>query len=148
MLIALTKDIGAFIENVICGAVSFTAAGTGDNTAVTGQSIDRIDYGSAKFTIAYKTTLAESKHLQLAAEYQESSDDSNWDTAVSLQTIGNVVTGGTGGSTEYGELSFDLDLTGKKRYIRFNFTPNLDATGTDTAITAAIASLGGKRVIS
>ena len=129
------------------GAVIITAAGAGDNTAVTGNSIDRQGYMSAKYVLSYVASLADGKKLSIAAEYQESSDNSTWDTAVALQASTLADTGGAGGSKEAGMLEFDLNLKGKKRYIRFNFTPDLDAGATDTAALIGVALLGGRDVL-
>lgn len=135
------SNIGALIKTVACGAARVTAAGAGDNAAVTGATIDRRGYGSAKVTVAYKTTLASAETLQFAIEYQESDDGSSWDTAVALQAATTAQTGVQ--TAKVGDVSHSLDLGGKKRYIRFNYTPNLSASGTDTADTAAVCVLGG-----
>lgn len=139
-----TSNFGALHKVVACGAARVTAAGAGDNSAITGVTIDRLGYGSLTFAIAYKTTLGSSETLTFAAEYQESSDGSNWDTATSLQAATVAETGVK--TAEVGEVEFDLDLSLKKRYIRFNFTPNLSASGTDTADVSAVAVLGGAAV--
>lgn len=132
-------------KSVACGAARVTAGGAGDNTAVTGVSIDRTGFGCAELCIAYKTTLAASATLKFAVEYQESSDGSSWDTAVALQA---ATTAETGAQTDkVGQVRFSVDLTGKKQYIRFNYTPDLSAGATDTADTAAVAVLGGPDVI-
>lgn len=135
------SNIGALVKNVACGAARVTAAGAGDNTAVTGATIDRLGYNSAKLTVAYKTTLGASETLQFAIEYQESADGSSWDTAVALQAATTAKTGSVTNSV--GQVSHDVDLGAKKRYIRFNYTPNLSAGATDTADTAAVCTLGG-----
>lgn len=144
-------DVGAHIKGYYCGCtnnsgapIAITAAGTGDNTAVTGKTIDRLGYDSCVFTIAFLAALTEAKTLTIAAEYQESADNSTWDTAVALQAATLAATGDTGGSNEYGEVEFDLSLRSKKRYIRLNFTPDLTHTGTDTAIVVGTVQLGGK----
>lgn len=139
------SDIGSYVKAVVCGAVSATAGGAGDNSAVTGASIDRLGYESCKLVIGYKTTLAASETLQFAVEYQESDDNSSWDTAVALQA---ATTAKTGAATNFhGDVEFDVDLGAKKRYIRFNFTPNMSAAGTDTAICMAVCVLGGSNVL-
>jgi hypothetical protein len=135
------SQIGKIVKLVACGATNAVAAGTGDNTAVTGASIDRLGYGSASFVIAYKTTLTAAKTLSFAAAYQESSDNSSWDTAVTLQASTVAATGAV--TAEVGKVRFDLDLAGKKRYIRFNFTPDLSNTSTDVVDCAAVCVLGG-----
>lgn len=140
---ANSTSVGSFIKSVACGAAKGTAGGAGDNTAVTGASINRLGYSSVQFVVVATATLAEAKTLAIAASYQESSDNQNWDTAVTLQASTAMLTGGTGGSTELGVLKFDLPLTTKKQYIRFNMTPDANATGTDTFVVGAVAVLGG-----
>jgi hypothetical protein len=135
------RGIGKFLKALACGAASATAAGTGDNTAVTGATIDRLGYNSAKVAIAYKTSLTADKTLSFAVEYQESSDGTTWDTAVALQTATVAETGAK--TNEVGEVTFDVDLSGLKRYVRFNFTPDLSHSGTDTVVCACTAILGG-----
>lgn len=140
------SNFGKLIKSVPCGASSATAGGTGDASAVTGATIDRLGYGSAKFVIAYKTTLTDTKTLSYAAEYQESADGTNWDTATALQASTVAKTGDS--TTNFvGQVEFNLDLSGKKKYIRFNFTPDLSASSTDTALSAAVAILGGAEVL-
>lgn len=140
---AKNNDMGAFIKTYCCGGSYATAAGTGDNTAVTGQTIDILGYDSGKVLITYQTTLTEAKTLAIAAEYQEGSGSNTWDTAVALQASTVEETGGTGGGTYYGTCEFDLNLMNKKRYLRINFTPNLSHSGTDTSICTATLLLGG-----
>jgi hypothetical protein len=138
------NDFGAWVDSSMSGIASLTAAGTGDNTAVTGQSVDLIDYDGIKVVLGYKAALTDAKSLKLAVEYQESADDSSWDTAVALQASTIAVTS-DGGTTEYGTVEFDLDASKLKRYVRVNFTPDLDAAGTDTALVSCIVIKGGKK---
>lgn len=140
---ANSTSIGSFIKVVPCSTGAGVAAGTGDNTAITGATINRLGYDSVQFAIVAKAVLADAKTLSIAASYQESADGSNWDTAVVLQAPTVALTGGTGGSTEIGVVKFDLPLVTKKQYVRFNFTPDLNATGTDTFQVGAVAVLGG-----
>jgi len=132
--------------------VSATAAGTGDATAVTGATIDRLDSntgslaGSAVVSFLFSTTLAATKTLSIGSVYvYQSSDASTWDsTAYYTQTSpGVVATGATGGSTVTGVSSFSVDLLLAKRYIRVVFTPDISATGTDTATIVAEVTLAG-----
>jgi hypothetical protein len=134
-------DIGKYIKAASCNGISITAGGTGDDTALTGATIDRLGYGSVEFVIAYKTSLAASETLSFAAEYQLSSDGSSWDTAVSLQAATVARTGAV--TNGQGVVKFDVNLEGLKRYIRFNFTPNLSRANTDTAVVYGTAILGG-----
>lgn len=148
-------DVGALLDCEVGGytqnsgnPIAITAAGTGDNTAVTGEKIDRQDYQSCVLVIAGAADLQASETLTLKSiEYQESDDGSSWDTAVSIDSSEVVATGGTGGSDETFLFQSKLNLRGKKRYIRFNFTPDLSASATDTAVAVAVVALGGKDVL-
>lgn len=139
------NQIGSFITTYACGLASTTAGGTGDNTAVMGATIDRQGYSSAKLTIAYKTTLASSETLKFAVEYQDSADGSTWNTATSLQASTTAKTGAA--TNALGQVRFNVDLSGLQRYVRFNFTPDLSASGTDTAICSATVALGGAQTL-
>jgi hypothetical protein len=136
-------DIASQVQSHHCGASHATAGGTGDNSAVTGVGIDRRDFLSAEVVVGWTAVLGEAETLSLAVEYQESSDNSSFDTAVALQASAVVDTGTTGGSTEKSQARFSLNLIGKKRYIRINFTPNLSRANTDVAVCAATLVLGG-----
>ena len=96
---------------------------------------------SPKLFADVPTTLTADKTLSLAIAYQSSSDGSNWDTAVSLQDATVAKTGAATGAV--GQVSHSLDLRTLKRYIRFNYTPDLSHSGTDTAVTFCVADLGG-----
>jgi hypothetical protein len=50
-----------------------------------------------------------------------------------------IATGATGGSTEVGVKKYSVDLGAARRYIRVTYTPDLDATSTDTAALGAVA---------
>ena len=111
----------------------FTATGIG------GQSQDLVGrFGSVKFAVFYDCVLTATKNLSIAAEYQTSTDGSSWATAVSLRAAAAVATA-TGVNS--GQLEYDLSLESLPRYIRFNVTPDLSATGTDTAIIQTVAIL-------
>lgn len=135
------NNIGAFGKQLACGLVHATAAGTGDNTAVTGATIDRKGYDSLQLGMAWKTSLTASETLAIAAEIQDSADGSSWNTAVALYAATTVATGALTNSV--GAKRTNVDLTGYDRYVRINFTPNLSASGTDVAVVAATAFLGG-----
>lgn len=142
----VTADFGGSPLNSTTPII-VTAAGTGDNTAVTGKSVDRLGYESLTALIGCHAKMAATETLSIAAEYQESDDNSSWDTAVALQASTVALTGGSGGTTEFAVLKFDLDLRGKKRYIRINHTPNLSAGSADIAATMVIVVKGGADVL-
>ena len=138
----MNKDIGTDLKSFFCGASYAVAGGAGDNTAVTGATIDTQGFESGKVVVAYTTTLTDAKTYDLAVAYQTSDTGSTWNTAVDLRADAVVVTS-DGGGTETGTLEFDVPLSDKPRYIRINFTPDLSHTGTDTAITSTTLIAGG-----
>ncbi|NFV80004.1 hypothetical protein [Magnetospirillum aberrantis] len=148
-MFSLTRDLAAEIAAVYAAAhASATAGGTGDNTEVTGVTIDLQGlgnrFGSVAFVFAATATLAATKTLTVAAEI-ETGDASDMSDAADLVTSSTVLTltGATGGSTETGTAKLGVSLEYAKRYIRIKYTPNLSATGTDTAAVQAVAIFGG-----
>ena len=138
------NDIGAKLIWAAGGALSATAAGTGDATKKTGSTIDRLGYASGKLVGQTIVTLASDKALNVVVEYQLSANNSDWDTAVALYSevaIASVTTAITAGV--YKAFEVDLNLDPFKRYIRFNVTPDLTAAGTDTAALQWGMVLGG-----
>ena len=153
-MISPMRNLGGNVTSFYAAATNTTgtpirilAAGTGDNTANTGASINRMVTNalldSGVLQIAWLAALGANETLALAVEYQESSDNSNWDTAVALQASTIVATDSGSGSNMSGVTTFDIDLSTKKQYIRFNFTPNLSRGATDVAIAMAIFTAGG-----
>jgi len=137
------NDIGAKLTPVWGGISAALAGGTGDATKATGVGIDTLGYDSAKAIFFINTTLASGKRLDAQIEYQFSANNSDFDTAVAL--FSDTVATAAGGAVTAGgyELSFDLDLQHQKRYVRFNYTPDLNATGTDLAYAQWGLVLGG-----
>lgn len=134
-------NFGAYCTARVCGLTTATAAGTGDATAVTGATIDRLGFGSAKVVVSWKTSLTASQTLSLAIAYQDSADGSTWNTAVAIQAATVMATGALTNSVD--EVQFSLDMTSLARYVRINFTPDLSHSGTDTAVVGAVLILGG-----
>lgn len=145
--LALVKDFGAYFNSAMCGAVMATAAGAGDATEVDGQSIDLTTLGypkSAKLVISYKTTLAASKTLALAHNLQQY-NGSTWADFGTVTASTVVATDSGSGSTLYGTVEVDYDLSLLDyNTIRAQFTPDLNASGTDTAIISAVLLFGGQ----
>lgn len=137
------QNIGAFIKGIACALFTATAAGTGDNTKVNGVTIDRLGFGSCQLAATYKTTLGSAETLTLAVEIQESDlgDGSDWTTADVIYAATTVETGVQ--TAKVGEKLTDIDLSERKRYVRFNITPNLSAAGTDTVVGGLVCTLGG-----
>lgn len=143
-------DIGGELKVAIAnasensGAASLiTAGGTGDGTENEGQTIDAKGFGSLKLSVSGLASLADTKSISLGCDIQESADGSTWDTAVELYAATVVATGTTGGTNEYFEKETSVSMEGRKRYVRFNVTGTMSATGTDTALYSAVAVLGG-----
>lgn len=153
MAIVPLTDLGGHVKSLYGGCTNtagapivVVAAGAGDGVAITGATIDRLNFESAVVVLPFLAALQQDETLTISSlEYQESADGSSWDTAVSIDASEVVATGDTGGSNESGQLAVKVDLESKKRYIRFNFTPDLSAGATDTAIVASVVVLGGAK---
>ena len=141
-------NIGAMIDVVRASAAAAAlAGGTGDATTTTGTTLDRMAYGgsmprSALFSVLYDATLASGKTLSIGYAIQDSADNSNW-SDYQTATYAVVATGASGGSVAAGQLNIQCDLGSARRYTRINSNPDLNATGTDTAVTRSVAALGG-----
>jgi len=135
-------DVGSFLAAAVCGSsedtnapVVIVAASTGDNVKVTGESIDLLDKGdSALLVVTGMATLTAAKLATIAAELQESSDNSSWDTAEVVYAAATVASGT--GENHFVKAT-SIALKARKRYIRFNLTPNLTHTSTDVMTYSA-----------
>lgn len=129
-------------------SASITAAGAGDNTEITGDSIDLTTLSarpsSVSVEIPVKATLAATETCVVAGLLEKSADGSSWSTLLATATL-LTLTGASGGSTEKGVARLGSDLINSDcRYIRYKATPNLSASGTDTMqVGAAVALFGG-----
>ena len=125
-----------------------TAAGSGDATLITGSTLDLTALAqrprSVCFAIPCEATLAATKTLVVTGSIETSADGSNWDVEVATATL-LTLTGQTGGSTEKGFAKVGCTLAKKDvKYVRVKATPDLNASGTDTAkIGAGVAIFGG-----
>jgi hypothetical protein len=151
MSFALIHDIGALIKTVRAFAnTSLTAAGGGDNTLITGAILDRLSGVdmplSCVIAVPYTTTLTDAKSLILKTSVVEHGDDSGLSDAATFATLedstGTKLVTSSGGGTYTGTKEYSLDLTGAKRYIRVKTTPDLDASGTDTAAISGVVIFG------
>lgn len=147
-----TKDIANAIKAVPASAVATaTAAGAGDGTEVNGLDIDTINYqnryDSICFLIAVESALQDTETTVVTANLQDADDDGagspvSWADVTDPAAL-LTLTGETGGTTERGIAKLGIDLTKVKRHIRVQFTPELSASGTDTATLYAVAVLAG-----
>lgn len=127
---------------------SATAGGTGDTTEVNGAYVDRQGFSSLKVLIPYSAVLAATKTLSIAANLQDATSSAGAGVADfgSAMASAIVATGPTGGGTVAGVVELDFDVSGADQYVRVQYTPDLSATGTDTANLAAVYVLGGAQV--
>lgn len=148
-MLSMNKDLNSEVLTKAAAVGRLLAGGTGDATKITGASIDRAGAGNAQMyqsavvTLAAHAVLGASANLQCALEYQTSADASSWDTAVVMYAATAILTDGGSGGAQTGQKQVGLDLSGLKRYVRFNPTPDLSAANTDTAEVAVVAVLGG-----
>ena len=110
------------------------AGGTGDNAKVNGTGFDRMapgeqGYNSCLIVVSGAAVMASGKTLSIALEIQESADNITFDTAVVIFATKVVATE----PVLVFQTSDAVDLKKRKRYIRANVTPDLNASGTDTA---------------
>jgi hypothetical protein len=140
-------NIGAYIKTLYASHKNAIVAGSGtDNSAVTGQVIDRNGYNSAQLNVGYAMTLTTDKAAALTVTVAQSDDNSSWGSAAALITAEDIEDATTGGAVK-DVYSYDIDLSGYKRYLKFYSTLNLAATQTDTAEYVMTCTLGGADVL-
>jgi hypothetical protein len=129
---------------------AITAGGAGNGTAVTGITIDRAAIGmpqSAIFVVLYEATLAANKTLSLSGiKVEHSPDGTNWSNYTppypnSTYTQPGVIA--TGSGTVRGTSGQEVYLGSAMRYVRFDYTPTLSNTSTDTATLMVHAHYSG-----
>jgi len=147
--IVLQRNVGALGDQVrLTDHGTSTAAGTGDATTVTGLTIDRDGFGngtppmSALMGVIYEATLASGKTLSVGYAVQDSADGTNF-SDYQTGTYAVAATGASGGSVAKGQFNVQVNLTSARRYIRFNYNPDLSATGTDTSYSDGVGFFGG-----
>jgi hypothetical protein len=119
-----------------------TAASTGDNTKVTGDSIIKSGYDACLLSILGTLTVADTETLSFAVEIQDSADGASWNTATSLKSATVVHTSSGGDTDQSFTVPLEVDVSDYDEYIRFNITPDLSASSTDTVNWGALAILG------
>lgn len=142
---AYFKNIGKHIKAKYAASGRALAAGTGDNTEVTGDNIDRDGYGSGKLVITAQATLAEAATLSFTVKERTGADDTACTNDAQATLLAKTVeaTGGAGGSTEKIVIEIDIDLSAYDRFVGFDITPDLSAGATDVATWAATFVKGG-----
>lgn len=149
------RDVGNQVKSVLANFSQdssgdpkiIVAAATEDNVKGTGETINRAATRtlaqSVSLVISYQAVLAATKTISFAVERQDSADGSTWNTAVVVQAATVAATGGGGGTTEKGVVEIDESLDDHDQYVRYNVTPDLSATATDTCQFTVTAVLGG-----
>ncbi len=142
-------ELNENVKVIASGCVaSLTAGGGGDNSELTGEVIDRLGYESCVLAIPFKAVLATGESLAFTVKVAESDDGSSFGADETIASAVTAVTQAAGG-TCYDtyklkvKLGADNATAPRKRYLKFKVTPNLSASGTDTAIIAAVVLLGG-----
>lgn len=149
----IQTDINSVISPALASAVtSVTAGGTGDNTAITGVTIDRQAYGavplSASLALLSEAVLAATNTISWkSVKIQDSADGSTWADYLTYTDPGVVATGPTGGGTVRTATKLAANLSSARRYIRAVATPDMSAANTDTAKVAAMFIFGGFEAI-
>ena len=145
----IVAEIGA---GYALASTSVTAGGSGDATLITGTTINTAsaltapaiypkDFNSVAFIIGGTATLAATKSITVTALIEDSADGSTWATLVASATVISVTSTGGGTVTFTGKIG--ADLTAARQYVRVKATPDLSATGTDTAVVFGVAVFGG-----
>lgn len=141
---SLGRDIShELIAKYAFASTAVTAAGSGDATEIVGLTIDTqalpTKAESVAFLVSVLASLTATKNITIAAHIQDSADDSTYADVVASQTILTLSATGTNRGT--GKIGVNLNLC--RRYIRIYLTPDMSASGTDTATVTGIAVFGG-----
>lgn len=144
---AVNAYLANFAQDSSGDPIQTVAAATEDGVKVTGESVDTEGYMSAVFVLAGQAVLQDTKLATFTVEYQTSPDNSTWATAVAFLAATALATGDTGGTTEDILSKTGLNVAALPRYIRFNVTLDLNASGTDYASWVATCVLGGKEAM-
>lgn len=142
---AFTHDIGSYLAALCGGYTTATTAGTGDNTEVDGPYL-AVPQGakSCAVWLLHRATLGAAETLALLGNLQDAADGSgtgvaDYGTALSSTTAQTGAATNGLGITKLG----DFNLAGARSHLRVQFTPNLSASGTDTAHVMAVVVFGG-----
>jgi hypothetical protein len=147
--INVVRNIGALGDLVrLTDHATATAGGTGDATSTTGITVDREGFSTGSLPesmlagVLYEATLGSGNTLSIGYAVQHSADNSSW-SDYQTATYTTVATGASGGSTAKGSFNVQVNLTSAKRYVRFNFMPDLNRAGTDTGYYDAVGFIAG-----
>lgn len=134
----------AFPKAAAIDNLAITAATGQDNVAQTGLAVDRSLLGfpsNGAVSLCGKAVLAANKKLTIKSVSLITSAASNMGSPTTLQTWADadVDVDSGAGSTTYWQKEYALgNLGGALQYIQFLYTPDLNATSTDTATIAGM----------
>jgi hypothetical protein len=147
--INLVRNVGALGDILrLSDHATATAGGTGDATSTTGIAVDREGFSTGSLplsmlaSVVYEATLGSGNVLSIGYAVQHSADNSSW-SDYQTATYTTVATGLSGGSVQKGAFNVQVNLTSAKRYVRFNFMPDLNRAGTDTGYYDAVGFIAG-----
>lgn len=141
-MVGKVTDIGSHLKTVISHVNGpIVAAGAGDAVEVNGATIDRKGFNSCVCLLPHEAALTASQTLTVAVQLQHG-DESDASDMADLGAAYDVTSATLSASGE-GLLSFNLDLSGVKRYFRLQVTPDLSHSSTDTAEVSSVVVLGG-----
>lgn len=141
---AIYNDDGKSVKSEYLLNIPQWTAGSTVTDAVkqTTAVVDVLGYRSGKVVMAYDTTLSSTKKLNYTLSIQDSANNSDWNTAVVLASGLTIATYSTTTAVK-DTYEVDMNLEPYGRYIKFNFTPDLTATDTDTcAMNLTFLKLG------
>jgi hypothetical protein len=143
-----------FTAKVAFANTAATAAGSGDATEVNGDAIDRFAFTSgrmahATLVVAARATMASGETLTIAANFQDAvSSTGPWaDFGDALAATTTVSAAGGAVTASPGTVELGCDITGARRWVRVQVTPNLSRAGTDTATIAGLVVFGGPEIL-
>jgi hypothetical protein len=163
--IVLQKSIAELIDDkALSSSLSWTAGGASDSATWTGTTVDRQGFATGSLprsldaVVFYDATLASGKTLSIQWDLQDSPDGTNFsDFATEASAV--VATGPSGGGRVVGVARLvspsivtspdkpagtpGVPLGPARRYVRLLVIPHLSATGTDTAVIAAVGVFAG-----
>jgi len=144
-----TRNVGALgdLKRLTDHGTS-TAGGAGDATTITGLTIDREGFGngslpfSALMGVLFEATLASGATLSVGYAVQDSPDGTNW-SDFQTATYAVAATGPSGGGAVKGQFNAQVSLTSARRYVRFNYNPDLSAASVDTSYSDGAGFFAG-----
>lgn len=140
------KNAGALCRVENAGDIVAATAGAGtDNVKVTSVAIDRMVSGamanSAVYAFHYTPNLAAAETLSLTVSIlHDDASGGSYSNSVAVLAKTAIKTGASTAADVY---QINLDLSGYKRFLKIETTPDLGASGTDTVRGGATLTLMG-----